>query len=128
MDRLKKAADQESQQKKQDKCKRKQDQTCHKGNFSREGLACQLREPQCGILHIPEGDIDGDHQADNCQNLSDYTVSETENREKYQRRQYTEVQQRSEEHTSELQSRGHLVCRLMLETKQPTTFSISAAH
>src|SRR5439155_15223818 len=26
-----------------------------------------------------------------------------------------EVQQRSEEHTSELQSRGHLVCRLLLE-------------
>src|SRR5207253_10332470 len=26
---------------------------------------------------------------------------------------------RSEEHTSELQSRGHLVCRLLLETKKP---------
>src|SRR5690625_5436277 len=26
---------------------------------------------------------------------------------------------RSEEHTSELQSRGHLVCRLLLETKNP---------
>src|SRR5690625_6238922 len=26
-----------------------------------------------------------------------------------------ELQQRSEEHTSELQSRGHLVCRLLLE-------------
>src|SRR5690625_6624425 len=29
----------------------------------------------------------------------------------------TTVEQRSEEHTSELQSRGHLVCRLLLETK-----------
>src|SRR5690625_5329062 len=28
-------------------------------------------------------------------------------------------QQRSEEHTSELQSRGHLVCRLLLEKKKP---------
>src|SRR5437870_7565867 len=28
---------------------------------------------------------------------------------------------RSEEHTSELQSRGHLVCRLMLEKKNNTT-------
>src|SRR5439155_21543940 len=28
------------------------------------------------------------------------------------------VQQRSEEHTSELQSRGHLVCRLLLEKKK----------
>src|SRR5690625_5782717 len=29
-----------------------------------------------------------------------------------------EVEQRSEEHTSELQSRGHLVCRLLLEKKK----------
>src|SRR5690625_6503336 len=28
---------------------------------------------------------------------------------------------RSEEHTSELQSRGHLVCRLLLEKKNATT-------
>src|SRR2546429_1594416 len=28
---------------------------------------------------------------------------------------------RSEEHTSELQSRLHLVCRLLLEKKKPTT-------
>src|SRR5436305_11125035 len=28
--------------------------------------------------------------------------------------------QRSEEHTSELQSRPHLVCRLLLEKKKPT--------
>src|SRR5690625_5597637 len=27
--------------------------------------------------------------------------------------------ERSEEHTSELQSRGHLVCRLVLENKKP---------
>src|SRR5690625_5720302 len=30
---------------------------------------------------------------------------------------------RSEEHTSELQSRGHLVCRLLLEKKKTTHFS-----
>src|SRR5207253_10064398 len=30
---------------------------------------------------------------------------------------------RSEEHTSELQSRGHLVCRLLLEKKKYTTLS-----
>src|SRR5690625_5774453 len=29
-----------------------------------------------------------------------------------------ELQERSEEHTSELQSRGHLVCRLLLEKKK----------
>src|SRR6266702_5566965 len=30
---------------------------------------------------------------------------------------------RSEEHTSELQSRGHLVCRLLLEKKKTTSYS-----
>src|SRR5437870_10414565 len=30
--------------------------------------------------------------------------------------------QRSEEHTSELQSRGHLVCRLLLEKKKKTSY------
>src|SRR5215208_7617432 len=34
---------------------------------------------------------------------------------------------RSEEHTSELQSRGHLVCRLLLEKKKPTLNSSSAS-
>src|SRR5690625_6244821 len=32
-------------------------------------------------------------------------------------------QQRSEEHTSELQSRGHLVCRLLLEKKNEDAMS-----
>src|SRR5690625_6153057 len=31
------------------------------------------------------------------------------------------LQNRSEEHTSELHSRGHLVCRLLLEKKKTTT-------
>src|SRR2546429_5422218 len=34
---------------------------------------------------------------------------------------------RSEEHTSELQSRLHLVCRLLLEKKKKTTASRSSA-
>src|SRR5690625_7091761 len=34
---------------------------------------------------------------------------------------------RSEEHTSELQSRGHLVCRLLLEQKKAVTSSIAPA-
>src|SRR5439155_24544902 len=32
-----------------------------------------------------------------------------------------QFQSRSEEHTSELQSRGHLVCRLLLEKKKKAT-------
>src|SRR5436305_7853808 len=34
-----------------------------------------------------------------------------------------QARQRSEEHTSELQSRPHLVCRLLLEKKKTTTTS-----
>src|SRR2546422_3896578 len=34
--------------------------------------------------------------------------------------------QRSEEHTSELQSRLHLVCRLLLEKKKTTTYMIES--
>src|SRR5690625_7040704 len=36
-------------------------------------------------------------------------------------------QARSEEHTSELQSRGHLVCRLLLEKKKKNT-QLDATH
>src|SRR5439155_19796724 len=35
--------------------------------------------------------------------------------------------ERSEEHTSELQSRGHLVCRLLLEKKKPMPQAASQA-
>src|SRR2546429_549063 len=35
---------------------------------------------------------------------------------------------KSEEHTSELQSRLHLVCRLLLEKKKKTTFSCYTQH
>src|SRR5207253_7759742 len=38
------------------------------------------------------------------------------------RRGQARPQERSEEHTSELQSRGHLVCRLLLEKKKKTRF------
>src|SRR5437660_9655864 len=35
---------------------------------------------------------------------------------------------RSEEHTSELQSRGHLVCRLLLEKKKPRLAALRTNH
>src|SRR6266436_9816196 len=35
---------------------------------------------------------------------------------------------RSEEHTSELQSRLHLVCRLLLEKKKPTRCTVRSAR
>src|SRR5690625_6722669 len=36
----------------------------------------------------------------------------------YRRNKRKKEKERSEEHTSELQSRGHLVCRLLLEKKK----------
>src|SRR2546422_5490062 len=41
---------------------------------------------------------------------------------------WTRRRQRSEEHTSELQSRLHLVCRLLLEKKKKTTIIQSRTH
>src|SRR5437660_6021532 len=37
---------------------------------------------------------------------------------KYLQQDVEHIRMRSEEHTSELQSRGHLVCRLLLEKKK----------
>src|SRR3712207_7983582 len=39
-----------------------------------------------------------------------------------------EVLQRSEEHTSELQSRQYLVCRLLLEKKKKNTYILSCNY
>src|SRR5690606_39820486 len=43
-----------------------------------------------------------------------------------QNRALSEDQQRSEEHTSELQSRENLVCRLLLEKKKTTSSNIQS--
>src|SRR5690625_5772662 len=40
----------------------------------------------------------------------------------------TYPQRRSEEHTSELQSRGHLVCRLLLEKKNERTGCLTSTR
>src|SRR2546422_6001749 len=44
------------------------------------------------------------------------------------RRQMPDVKLRSEEHTSELQSRLHLVCRLLLEKKKKKSKQTNIAH
>src|SRR2546421_6187552 len=62
------------------------------------------------IVEIDDGDIisySGDY---------DFYVREREQREANQEAAYA----RSEEHTSELQSRSDLVCRLLLEKKKKT--------
>src|SRR5258708_14942462 len=44
-------------------------------------------------------------------------------RSRYQRREVSAAESRSEEHTSELQSPDHLVCRLLLEKKKTQSHS-----
>src|SRR5690625_6343284 len=53
--------------------------------------------------------------------LDDFFASGTEENNEEFKIEENEVVIRSEEHTSELQSRGHLVCRLLLEKKKKTT-------
>src|SRR5439155_25525446 len=43
-------------------------------------------------------------------------------------RKFTTHDQRSEEHTSELQSRGHLVCRLLLEKKKTPKITTTQSY
>src|SRR5690625_6401869 len=50
-----------------------------------------------------------------------YTGSLGPHEAEYTVRLNDEIRIRSEEHTSELQSRGHLVCRLLLEKKKRKT-------
>src|SRR5690625_7047553 len=57
------------------------------------------------VLTALAEDIDGD--------VLTYSFEQTDN-------QVAQMPPRSEEHTSELQSRGHLVCRLLLEKKDNT--------
>src|SRR5439155_21441097 len=44
------------------------------------------------------------------------------------RRDLVAERNRSEEHTSELQSRGHLVCRLLLEKKKKKAWSLRCRY
>src|SRR5258708_34086221 len=59
------------------------------------------------------GKLDVDHRANNLHDVTDMPV-----RAISIRRSHIYFRQRSEEHTSELQSPDHLVCRLLLEKKK----------
>src|SRR5690625_918827 len=65
------------------------------------------------LNYVPNRYIEGvsNHSRGNMRALVDIGISYNENKEKI-------GPARSEEHTSELQSRGHLVCRLLLEKKK----------
>src|SRR5215813_8419607 len=53
---------------------------------------------------------------------------ESHDRRRHPRPQHARLGSRSEEHTSELQSRPHLVCRLLLEKKKVVTLPLSPRH
>src|SRR2546422_3410957 len=58
---------------------------------------------------------------------SESIVASTENAGAGPGCQASRARPRSEEHTSELQSRLHLVCRLLLEKKKKLAFALAAA-
>src|SRR5439155_24543679 len=68
----------------------------------RGGLAGAVRPEQPEQLPALEGERDAVHGHEIAEDLAELSCFEG----------------RSEEHTSELQSRGHLVCRLLLEKKK----------
>src|SRR5690625_6389776 len=71
------------------------------------------------ILELKQVEIDlikWEEVLDTLGNVDESTVALYENTMQLNRGMY--LANRSEEHTSELQSRGHLVCRLLLETKK----------
>src|SRR5690625_2550310 len=59
--------------------------------------------------------IDLDHAIEAQCGVPVATIFDIEGEEGFRRRETKMLKRRSEEHTSELQSRGHLVCRLLLE-------------
>src|SRR3712207_8498574 len=60
--------------------------------------------------------LDDEHAAENLRKTAAYCLEHPQWRVSLQRHKL-----RSEEHTSELQSRQYLVCRLLLEKKKTTT-------
>src|SRR5690554_6961811 len=75
-------------------------------------------EPQAITLHITSGMITSERMTeatmDGFKSSTDGDLSAIQSDVD----QFMSVFQRSEEHTSELQSRPHLVCRLLLEKKK----------
>src|SRR5690625_5571661 len=76
------------------------------------GLSNGLSQDNAALIKdMPEGTFYMNEDADETYNLSKID-QETEDK------LTKDNKDRSEEHTSELQSRGHLVCRLLLEKKK----------
>src|SRR5690625_7124903 len=75
-------------------------------DFSALGITHLTAKERRRMLHYQEdGSLQVQAICDSCKDTLD------------EHPEYYELDFRSEEHTSELQSRGHLVCRLLLENK-----------
>src|SRR5690625_5782129 len=74
-----------------------------------------------GLLPAPTDDPEIISHPANClmvrigKNVPESSIEQFDKLRFLQRLKYRSLSNRSEEHTSELQSRGHLVCRLLLE-------------
>src|SRR5690625_6371343 len=69
--------------------------------------------------------IDGHEEIQRNNNRTIQAMGELQKTNNAQLEEMNEEIKRSEEHTSELQSRGHLVCRLLLEKKKTLSRSIA---
>src|SRR5690625_6903004 len=79
----------------------------------------ELRNPLHSILNMSQAVLEREKpslQTESIKNLE--TVLSVSRRMSFMLNELLEMTIRSEEHTSELQSRGHLVCRLLLEKKK----------
>src|SRR5258708_18661980 len=71
-------------------------------------------------LEIEGVEIAGEHRDIALAEIGDHFRRVLQRREAEERRRRNPAGNRSEEHTSELQSPDHLVCRLLLQQKQTT--------
>src|SRR3712207_8488504 len=76
------------------------------------------RDVRPGVLHLVHRRVEEHRQVDARQDDDDEAVEAD-----LAQHEGPVVRERSEEHTSELQSRQYLVCRLLLEKKKNTTNS-----
>src|SRR2546428_7620286 len=82
--------------------------------------SCEVRHDHC-VLQRPTQPA---HPADQVGARTDDDISELDARAL----ERLELERRSEEHTSELQSRSDLVCRLLLEKKKTQTLILTHSY
>src|SRR2546429_6024138 len=94
------------------------------------GLLAALAQETLASIRIVQGLAQEDQIDDRFQAQSETTLEAFLESVRYQARiaPVVDCLSRSEEHTSELQSRLHLVCRLLLEKKNPANVNDPVTH